>query len=694
MCARIVCGPPESRPNCGADVLVLDNSVPDGNVHLKIEDVSKGLVEKVPPIFLDLIDISTYVYCADQAFRRNGRDALGEDWRRQLNFQIAVRRPDIWSSPGVMDDLVSTLSFLSEDEYSFEFSLLQEAPSAQRYFDFGQSPWGGHIDGVMLFSSGLDSLAGAIQESIVERRKVILVNHRSQEKLTPRYEILRQMLRDRAGPFSPVHIPVRINKDEHLTHEYTQRSRSFLCAALGATVASMVGLSKIRFYENGVVSLNLPPSPQVVGARATRTTHPRVLAGFESLFTRISGKPFKVENPFLWNTKTEVVRLIANNGCGPLIEHSFSCASTMRSSHEHSHCGECSQCIDRRFAVLAAEQEHNDPAAQYRIDLLTGARGEGLPRSMLAAYLETANRIRRMSELDFFSTFGEATRVLGYVQGGTRSTAAKIFDLHRRHADEVARVVARAIGQYGDQLFARQLPADCLLRLVLDTSVVQYSPPVDSGPENYVERAGKGWAIRFKGRKPKLYPDEVGFLYLQVLFANPGRVFSASELDARIRHKVVNFRMKVVNASDLQESQSAITPGTFGDDVLDPQTLEDYRNRLRAIDQLLPMLEAGVRLDRLEKIESLQQERTELRAALRHHQTPSGRPRQLGADRDKARTRVCNAIGRALKHIDEYDKPLREHLRGPTLKLGYTISYDPPEPRVWIVAADQVAAQS
>ena len=46
----------------------------------------------------------------------------------------------------------------------------------------------------------------------------------------------------------------------------------------------MQGFDLLRFYENGVVSMNLPMSAQVVGTRATRTTHPRVLAGFEQLF--------------------------------------------------------------------------------------------------------------------------------------------------------------------------------------------------------------------------------------------------------------------------------------------------------------------------------------------------------------------------------------------------------------------------
>jgi hypothetical protein len=92
-----------------------------------------------------------------------------------------------------------------------------------------------------------------------------------------------------AAANAPLHVNVRVNKDKDLGKEYTQRTRSFLFAALGFTVARMVGTSNLRFYENGVVSLNLPVCAQVIGGRATRTTHPRVLVEMAELFS--SGRP-------------------------------------------------------------------------------------------------------------------------------------------------------------------------------------------------------------------------------------------------------------------------------------------------------------------------------------------------------------------------------------------------------------------
>ena len=40
----------------------------------------------------------------------------------------------------------------------------------------------------------------------------------------------------------------------------------------------------------------------------------------------------------------------------------------------HPHCGQCSQCIDRRFAILAAGQDEDDPEDAYKVDLLLDGR--------------------------------------------------------------------------------------------------------------------------------------------------------------------------------------------------------------------------------------------------------------------------------------------------------------------------------
>jgi len=60
------------------------------DITLKIEDISKKMVRNVPDLLIDLIEIATYVYCADQATRRGGpvQVGMGADWCRSFRFVI------------------------------------------------------------------------------------------------------------------------------------------------------------------------------------------------------------------------------------------------------------------------------------------------------------------------------------------------------------------------------------------------------------------------------------------------------------------------------------------------------------------------------------------------------------------------------------------------------------------------------
>jgi hypothetical protein len=169
----------------------------------------------------------------------------------------------------------------------------------QEYLEFNDTQqMYGMPEQVVMFSGGLDSLAGAIDEVVNQKRRVLLVTHKSTTKLNKRTRrTLEEMLAKKAGDNVPHRITVRVHKAKELNHEYTQRSRSFLYVSIGATIAKMLGLKSVRFYENGVISLNLPVCAQVVGGRATRTTHPRVMKGFQDILTLVAGEPFAVENP-------------------------------------------------------------------------------------------------------------------------------------------------------------------------------------------------------------------------------------------------------------------------------------------------------------------------------------------------------------------------------------------------------------
>jgi hypothetical protein len=274
----VLCGGVSARPGKGVDLLRLDLSGPNQNVTVRVHDITKRMVTNIPDLLVDLLEVAAYVYSADWATRRGGR-----------------------------------------------FERYSGATHIQQYLEFSEQELSGFKpDEVILFSGGLDSMAGVTEEIFGSGKSAVLVSHHSSTKIFSRQRDLAEELRGRASG-KLFHVPVKVDKKGKLNHEFTLRSRSFLFASLAAVVGRMFEKPHVRFFENGVVSLNFPILAQIVGARATRTTHPKVLAGFRKIFSAIFGEDVIVENPFAWKTKAEAIRIIENHGCGDLIRSTISC---------------------------------------------------------------------------------------------------------------------------------------------------------------------------------------------------------------------------------------------------------------------------------------------------------------------------------------------------------------------------------
>lgn len=666
----ILCGDaPHARlPAADPAPLVLDTGGPGANVRLNLADLTRPMWRDVPDVLQDLLDLATYVYVADQAVSRGeDREAdFGDAWRRRLFFRIAVREPAFWNRPDVGRGLLDVLSFLSEDEYHFEFVPPKRHRPGEPSLQFDGDPFDGRIEEVALFSGGLDSLAGAVRTAVARRTRMMLVHHRSNPKLGRRHDTLLSGLRAAAREAPPVHIPVRINKAKGLTREGTQRSRSFLYVSIAAILANSLELDRVRFYENGVVSLNLPPAGQVVGARATRTTHPRVLSGYQALLGHVLGRPFAVENPFLWDTKTKVVNGIGEAGCAALIRHSTSCARVLRTSRDRPHCGICSQCIDRRFAVLAAGLEDHDPGTGYEVDLLVGPRAEGHPKTMLAAYVEMATRISKMATWEFFREYGEAARVLRHVGGAAEAAGASVFGLYREHALAVTGVIDRALARYAPRIRERTLPADCLLRMVSDQGSVAVAPADGRRelPKNAFLKRGAAWLVRFQGGDEFVLLPSRGASYLYELVRQPNVAVSAVQLVYAVTRNPALHALGEGEAVADREARAALRArlAEINDEI------EDARRRGD---------EAGE--------ERLAEERTKLLAEAKKVFGLRGRATQAGDVRRRVSKAVGNALTRAIADIRKYDAFLADHFDSPALQRGKTLQYSPPNGAEWAV---------
>ncbi len=440
------------------------------NVNIRFEDVARKFQRNISPRLMDFLEIASYVFTADcSTLRGEWTDAQGDEpWGRDIGFLIAVREPEFWETPRVKRLMQDVLRFLSDDTYSFQFVPLQADRRAQTpYFEFhDQNDWPFHKpDRVLMFSGGLDSLAGIV-EAAASDGKSVLVSHRPVSTLYARQRKLFGELR-RKFPGQLIHIPVWINKDEKFGKEPTQRTRSFLFAALGTLVAQSIDARGIRFYENGVLSVNLPVAEEVLRARASRTTHPIALHLLSSLAAAVTGRELPIDNPFLFKTKTEVVQTLSTHDATDLIALTCSCSHLMFQSGEKRHCGRCSQCIDRRFAVAGAGLLSKDPETDYVSDVFIGSRLKQLDRSIAIDYTRHGIELERRSDLEIAGIFNaEICRAVRYERKG-RESAEALISMYKRHGTIVRRVLEDQLRLNAGKLIDRTLEQTSLLALAI-----------------------------------------------------------------------------------------------------------------------------------------------------------------------------------------------------------------------------------
>jgi hypothetical protein len=168
----------------------------------------------------------------------------------------------------------------------------------------------------------------------------------------------------------------------------------------------------------------------------------------------------------------------------------------------HPHCGYCSQCIDRRFATLAASVDDRfDPKIDYVIDLLEGPRKPFEEVSMLASYISTVSKVEVMSDRAFFATFGEAARVYRYLSDPAAVAGEKIYDLYKRHAASVCRILDREIASNAALIRANTLPPSCMLMIAASQRSGQVARPIvatraDIDPEDDPHDMEAGGRVR------------------------------------------------------------------------------------------------------------------------------------------------------------------------------------------------------
>lgn len=454
----------EAVPPTAEDLPIRINDNPSTFVLHAFRGAADLIYQKTPRT-LDLLLLATAVFTADSLVSRGGhvRSDLGAQWARDLHFIVPVDEPDFWRS--VHDQLVETLSFLTGDHFAFDFVHRRPQPPRRPGLALGPEI---EADRIILLSGGLDSLTGAVDALSTSSDRLLLVTHCSARKtIRMQVELVRQLRS--LFPKRFTWVPATGHLIGVDARETTQRSRSFLYGTLGYAAALHVGASRVSFYENGVVSTNLPISRQVVGTMATRTTHPLFLRRLADLLSQVAGRPLALDNPYAWLTKTEVLQRLNRLGHADLIAKTTSCSSVRPQTRAQPLCGCCSQCLDRRFAVLAADLAAFDPAQRYKVDLFLGVRDNPHDRTMAHDWTRTGRRLATMSPGDLAARFG--AELADVAAGCSDRPAAQVmsdaFQMLHRHGTSVDAVAQAVVREFAGRILDHDVPAGSLLASLL-----------------------------------------------------------------------------------------------------------------------------------------------------------------------------------------------------------------------------------
>lgn len=331
---------------------------------------------------VDLMVVAAHVHAADT---RLSRDTESQDnWTREIRLVIPVKDVTLWQNCKPI--LERMLDFLTGDLWTIDFR------SRPKGFEKIVNPLppallGLPFDRVSLFSGGLDSLIGAIDE-LEDGKSPLFVSHAGEGAVSTSQETLFRALESHYKGRSLERLrvwmafPIDLFKD--VPAEMTTRGRSFLFFAAG--IFASTGLNKavtLRVPENGLIALNVPLDQLRLGALSTRTTHPFYIARWNEL-VGILGIATKIENPYWDRTKGEMVASCANqNLLRRIIGDSMSCSSPTKgrwAGHGSEHCGFCLPCLIRRAAIKAGLGK-DDPTTYTLADLtaqiLDTRRAEG-----------------------------------------------------------------------------------------------------------------------------------------------------------------------------------------------------------------------------------------------------------------------------------------------------------------------------
>ncbi len=374
-------------------------------VSIDDHDFKHRIQQQFPSVIADVIDLAVAIHASDRLTSQDQRQR-----QIQLRVVLPVRHPEILNQSALNEQLCHLLEWTTGKHWSFEFERRCQAGRSveNQALLCSSEP---DVDEVSLWSGGLDALAGLYSRLKQSPAKSYALfgsgsNDNTHKRQQDVYHSLQDLFPSR---LDLCRVPIRFDQSNHLKgtsknlsfartnqrdplqqlewmgpkatpgpifrgalKKNPSRARGIVFMLLGSAYSYLRGLRVLHVYENGIGAINLPYRKSAVGLDHSRSVHPETLLGVGLLMSELIGDSFKVRNPFLFHTKAEMIKLLAEDAQTDLVSLTNSCDSPHRKSKEPTQCGYCSSCLLRKQALAASQLDdkteyivpHGNPPAE------------------------------------------------------------------------------------------------------------------------------------------------------------------------------------------------------------------------------------------------------------------------------------------------------------------------------------------